>query len=496
MSSAQPNIVYIMSDQHNADIISAMGDSNILTPNLDKLYMAGTSFDAGYCNSPLCVPSRSSMLSGQYPVRTGVQNNMQCLSSSTPTFVHSLGAAGYETVLSGRMHFVSWDQRHGFEKRFVGDITPTHAGSDNQEKQYGELMRGSDQSHLSIERSGAGSSAVLEFDRSVFSEAEDYLENRSDDRPLFLLVGTYGPHCPYVSPPDLFDYYYNLLDDLELPEGYKDNIHPAIQGWYENRGVENVAAEDVRRIRAAYYGMVTYLDQQIGHFMQVLENTMDMENTIVIYGSDHGDNIGEHGLFWKTNFYEGASRIPLAIRWDNHIAGGIRIKEPVSLVDIAPTLIDFAKADQLPHFDGRSLYPSLVENKSLDSKDVLAFCSDIKGDKPSVMVRRDQYKMVVHAGYDTPQLFDLSRDPKEYDDLGAKSEYKELIASMKESLKGLWDEQQSIDDLQKAKAEVNLMKDWFKMTSPEAVDEWYGTLDENRIIYKKPEEKASLGLRS
>lgn len=484
MSHMKPNIIFILSDQHNARVIGAAGDEYVQTPTLDSLYATGTSFNKCYCNGPLCVPSRSSMLTGQLPWNNGITNNMQCLPSHKPTIAHSLSVAGYETVLCGRMHFVGNDQRHGYEKRLVGDITPTHIGADNEYDVYGDFMRTSGQNSISIEKSGAGSSAVLEFDRDVFGAAIDFIENREDERPLFLTVGSYGPHCPYIAPQELFDHYYRTLPEIEVTDEYKYNIHEAIKGWYRNRNVEDATAEDRKRIRAAYYAMVTYLDRLLGKFIESLEKTMDMDNTVIVYASDHGDNIGEHGLFWKTNFYEGASRVPLVFKWKDMIAEGRSVDGLVSLVDLAPTFIDMAEAPDLPVYDGDSLTKVLFNGEAPHKKTVLSFCSDIKGDNPSAMVRRGDYKLVVHAGYETVQLFNLTEDPGEVSDLGISPEHQAPIEALKQELNGLWDGDDALNRLEIAKKDFTLMKQWVRENNPESIEEWRGNQSNNYVTHK------------
>lgn len=485
MSDKQPNIIFILSDQHNARVIGAAGDEHVQTPTLDDLYATGTSFNKCYCNGPLCVPSRSSMLTGQLPWNNGITNNMQCLPSHKPTIAHSLSVAGYETVLCGRMHFVGNDQRHGYEKRLVGDITPTHIGADNEYDVYGEFMRTSGQNRISIEKSGAGSSAVLEFDDDVFGAAVDYIENREDERPLFMTVGSYGPHCPYIAPQDLFDHYYRTLPEIEVTEEYKYNIHEAIKGWYKNRNVESVTSEETKRIRAAYYAMVTYFDRLLGHFLESVEEKLDMDNTIIVYASDHGDNIGEHGLFWKTNFYEGASRVPLVFKWKDKIAEGRTVDELTSLVDLAPTFIEMADGPGLPMYDGDSLMKTLIDSEVPKEKTVLSFCSDIKGDNPSVMVRRGDYKLIVHAGYETVQLFNLTEDPGEVNDLGNSSDHQKYIGVMKQELDGLWDGEDALKRLKVAKNDFAIVKAWVKKNNPDSIEEWRGNQANNYVTHKK-----------
>ncbi len=478
----KPHVVFILSDQHNPQIMGNAGDDVVRTPVLDALYEQGVAFDNCYCASPLCVPSRSALLSGLLPSRTGVFNNMQALPSNNATFVNALTVGSYETVLSGRMHFVGWDQRHGYEKRFVGDITPCFVGGDNEQEIYGDFKRSSGQNMTSIKKSGPGRSAVLDYDRDVVDAAISYLETRDDGRPLFLTVGLYGPHCPYIAPKELYDYYYENLEELPfVDQQIKSTMHPAIQRWYENRNLEAVTQEDVRRIRAAYYAMVEYMDTLIGELMEAIDQTLGRENTLVVYGSDHGDNIGEHGLFWKTNFYEGSVRVPLVLSKPDTFPAR-RIKGLSSLLDLAPTLLEFTGSPGLPQYDGISLMPYLGGGEDIpEDRHVIALCSDIKGDEPSAMIRHKQYKLVQHAGYEDYQLFDVANDPKEQDDLGTSEQHAQTIADMAQILDTYWDPRQAQEELRKSKIHFSLMKRWFDTVQPELVEEWRGDVKNNYL---------------
>lgn len=483
LEMSKKNIVYILSDQHNAAIMGNAGDEYIRTPNIDSIYEKGTSLESCYCASPLCVPSRSAILSGLLPTSTGVYNNMQSLSTCKATFVNSLTVGGYETVLSGRMHFVGWDQRHGFEKRFVGDITPCFVGADNEREIYGDFMRSSGQNRTSIEKSGAGHSAVLDFDRDVVDSACNYLKERDDERPLFMTVGFYGPHCPYVAPKELFDYYYEKLPEIpfvDLEE--KAKMHPAIQKWYANRNLEEITPEDVRRIRAAYYSLVEMLDGYVGEIVKTIEETIGLEDTIIIYGSDHGDNIGEHGLFWKTNFYEGASKVPMVFLNEELFPAGKSIKANTSLLDVAPTIIELAQAPDLPKYDGINLNKYLKGIEVMDEdRPVISICSDIKGDMPSAMLRKGKYKLIAHAGYEDVQLFDLEKDPNEKTDLVCSADYKDTISKLSEELFSYWDSKEAQKQLVESKVHFQLMKDWFNITKPEIIEEWRGDSSRNYL---------------
>lgn len=480
----KPNIIYLLSDQHNPAVIGRNGDPYIRTPNIDRLYRMGTALDSCYCAAPLCVPSRSSLLTGLLPTHSGVYNNMQCLPSDKATFVNSLTVSGYETVLSGRMHFVGQDQRHGFEKRFVGDITPCFIGGDNEEEIYGDFKRSSGQNLTSIKKSGAGHSAVLDFDQDVTEAACKYLETRADERPLFMTVGFYGPHCPYIAPKELYDYYDSLLPELPfMGEEEKAGMHPAIRQWYRNRKMEEVTPEDVRRIRAAYYGMVEYVDGLVGRILGTIEQTIGWENTIVIYGSDHGDNIGEHGLFWKTNFYEGSAHVPMVYVYQGVFPEHARVAGVTSLLDTAPTLLQLAGASQLPECDGVSLVSNLKTAVPIDeNREVVSICSDIKGDNPSAMLRVGHYKLVKHAGFEACQLFDLSKDPKEERDLGEDPDFKKVAEELEERLSRYWDGESALEQLKRDQFHVGMMKAWYDIVKPDVIEEWRGDPARNYLL--------------
>lgn len=479
----KPNIVFILSDQHNSQILGSAGDPYVRTPHLDALYSEGTSLEKCYCASPLCVPSRSAMLSGLLPSKTGVFNNMQALPTNNATFVNALTVGGYETVLSGRMHFVGWDQQHGYEKRFVGDLTPCFVGADNEEEIYGDFKRSSGQNMTSIKKSGAGNSAVLDYDRDVTDAACSYLQERSDDRPLFMTVGFYGPHCPYIAPKELYDYYYELLPEIPFFDAEKKGkMHPAIRSWYDNRKMDAITKDDVRRIRAAYYALVEYMDTLIGEIVQKAKETLGPD-TLFIYGSDHGDNIGEHGLFWKTNFYEGSSHVPFVFAQKGTIPAGKTIKGVTSLLDVAPTLLELTGSPALPAYDGQSLVPCLLGNEEIAlDREVVSFCSDIKGDEPSAMIRLGAYKFVQHAGFEVCQLFDMEKDPQEREDLGSDAAYAHLIADFKQRMKKYWDPEVAQKELAISKSHFSLMKSWFDITKPDIVGEWRGDVSRNYLL--------------
>jgi choline-sulfatase len=401
--------------------------------------------------------------------KNGCLSNGASLRSDRATFAHSLSNADYETVLCGRMHFNGPDQRHGFRRRLVGDITPTIYGGTGSD--YGVLKGTAGQSIRSLQLSGPGNSNVVEYDKVVTAAASDFLAE-DHDSPFFLMVGLYGPHCPYVCPPDLYDYYYGQVAPPKVPDGFQASVHPAVRHWYRARRVDEATPDDIRRCRAAYYGLVELLDGHVGTILDAVESTGHHNDTAVIYLSDHGDMIGENGLFWKSNLYEGSVRVPLTIRLpeDPSItksrrkpdhsgvggsdrsrhseagrAPGTRFSTPVSLLDVAPTLISLAGAEPLPEYDGVNISPLLgvpeVDSSATTTKgppggdrEIVSICTEQRGGTTSAMMRKGSFKLVSYHGHADPQLFDLETDPLEQNDLGADSEYSQVRADLESAL--------------------------------------------------------------
>ena len=474
-----PHIVFVLSDQHNPLVIHSHGDPYVRTPNLDRLTEGGTALANCYCPSPLCVPSRSAMLSGLLPHRTGIYTNFQALRSDQATFVHALGAAGYHTVLAGRMHFVGPDQRHGYAQRLVGDITPSTVGI--RHDNYGVLAGTPGQNRAAVEKSGAGRSAVLQYDAAVLDAACIRLRAHvASTQPLFLTVGFYAPHCPYVCPRELYDHYYQTPPRLAPEDDFKRTVHPAVDKWYQNRGITDVDPEAVHRSRAAYYGLVEMTDRYVGHIYNTVADTIGLENTLFVYASDHGDMIGDKGLFWKSNMYDGSARVPAIFHWPGVVGAGVRVTGLTSLLDLAPTLIELSGAPQLPLIDGQSLVPQLTCDMPIDpDRAVIAMCGDLKGDMPSAMIRRGPWKLVDHHSYDAPQLFHMQDDPGERVDLGRSLEHADIRRALYRELDQVWDGKAVHEHVQRVAAHVRLRRAFNVATGTQYPDDWHGDPDDN-----------------
>lgn len=427
------DILLFISDQHAWRQQGYAGDPVVRTPNLDRLAARGTVMQNNYTAYPLCVPARMSMMSCQLASHCGVMTNMSALDSNCPTFAHCLDAAGYETVLCGRMHFVGGDQRHGFSKRIAGDITPIYQNRPATiREERGVHDRTLQDAPNCLAAMGGGDSPTLAFDRYVVSTALDYL-GQDHEKPQFLCVGTYAPHYPYVAPRDLYDYYY---DKVTLPEAsYQYPEHPALAG----KKARDTDPEVVRAARAAYYGMVELADRQIGQvydaFQAYLKRTG--HEGVFVYVSDHGDQIGDRGYYGKNVFYEQSSHTPMIFVGDG-IPAGRQLFGATSLIDLGPTLCDLAGAGQVPHPDGKSLCPQL--NGGADELDrmVISEVGGSMGRGPAgfsygQMVKCGNYKYIHYDGYDEADaLYDISVDPEET--VNVLGEHPELVARMRQLL--------------------------------------------------------------
>ncbi len=429
------DILLYISDQHAWQQQGYAGDPLIRTPNLDRIAAEGTVMQNACTSYPVCVPARMSMLSGQLASRCGVMSNMMALDSNRATFAHCLNAAGYETVLCGRMHFVGHDQRHGFSKRVAGEMTAIYHNRPSKafafERGVHDKTPQGGPSCLSI--IGGGDSPTLAYDRYVVGQAEQYLE-QTYEKPQFLCVGTYGPHHPYVAPKELYEYYYDKVTIPEKSFGYQE--HPAIKG----RILQDKDPEVVRAVRAAYYGMVEFEDQQIGKvydaFLKYLRRTG--HEGIFIYVSDHGEHAGYRGYYGKSTFYDPSVHIPMIFAGSG-IPKGKRFSGAVSLMDICPTLCEMGGAPLPPKLDGVSLLPQLKGGP--EDKERMVICEAggeirIRTQEFSYgqMVRQGQYKFIHYDGYEEDDiLFDTKADPDESVNVIAK--HGELAEAMRKRLR-------------------------------------------------------------
>ena len=446
-NTVRPNVVVIMSDQHNAGIMGCAGNAIVQTPNLDALARRGTRLTDMNCPHPLCVPSRMGFMTAQYPSDIDIFHNGSVLSSEIPTFAHALRAGGYETLLCGRMHFVGPDQLHGFEEHLLGDcqgpkiLSPEIMGSG--------FNKTNGQTKYAVEVAGHGCTGYQAYDRIVTQTACDVLSNRQPgDRPLAMVVGLMLPHNPLICPKQWLDYYLERIPAPEpLPREYLDNLHPAVRKWRQRRGCDYLSAEQIHRGLAGYYGLVSELDANIGKIVRAVESSSFADNTIIIYTSDHGDSAGEHGLWWKTNFYNGAVRVPCIASWPGRLPRSRQLEAVISLIDLGPTVLELAGCTQLTDVAGRSFAKLLTgEEGPADWPDeVYSECYGAWGDQPAFMVRQGSWKIIYYHEFKSYQLFNLQDDPDELHDLAAESRTQDIARECLAKMKSRWSAEDILD---------------------------------------------------
>ncbi|WP_407267778.1 sulfatase-like hydrolase/transferase [Radiobacillus sp. PE A8.2] len=458
-----------MSDQHTADIAGFMGDPVIRTPNLDKLAEEGTVFDAAYTSCPLCAPSRTSFLTGQYPSKMDVYGNETPFPSDQVTFTHTLASQGYDTTLCGRMHFIGEDQRHGFANRLVGDICHPFWGNTHDVREDIGNFGPAFAAKRCLDIIGKGDSPVLAYDRDVVKAAEDYL-NKDYENPQFMVVGTYAPHFPYVGSPDLVDYYKEKMDDPKANLSTMNYDLNAIKHKFDKTSMENI-----KELRAAYYAMIETIDKQVGQVRHSWESYLKRNNRqgIFIYLSDHGDQIGERDLYGKQTFFEHSVKIPVVMQGVN-IPEGKRIKDLVSIMDFGPTLCEFTGAELPPDQDGISLVETIQGQKSLSNRVV---CSefmekDYKGElMPSKMVRKGNWKLISYQGYEEEDLlFNLEEDPHELTNVARV--FPGILEELREALHASWDTEKMISGAKKKEKHIALLKKWGSKVNLRSEDAW------------------------
>ncbi|MFP4017409.1 MAG: sulfatase-like hydrolase/transferase, partial [Halanaerobiales bacterium] len=458
----KPDILIFMSDQHNARMSAYAGDPYLRTPNLDRLAKDGVTFDAAYTACPLCVPARTAMLTGQLPSKTGVFSNYGAIAEDQATFVHSLAANGYETVLCGRMHFMGEDQRHGFTKRIMSDLTANYWGTNKIEGNGFGAYKGTAWDRGCLNLIGGGTSPVLEYDRQVIKAALNYLEN-DYDKPQLLVVGLYAPHFPYAAPEDLYKYY---LDKIEIDESDIDiDFHGET---LKNREI-SADINTIKKARAAYYGMVENVDQQLGVVRDEWDNYLNRNNRkgLFVYLSDHGDQVGKKNLYGKMTFYEGSARIPLIIQGDG-INKNIRISSPASIMDLGPTLCQLTGAQTPPEQDGHSL--KNLMNSAEEDVDSFVFSEVIdknqEGDLiTGRMIRKGCWKYIKYAFKNEDYLFNLKDDPGE--NINLIDSYPDKVKELSSLLEENWNPEEIIKRHHIKNKHFEILDKWGQVVKPD-----------------------------
>jgi choline-sulfatase len=437
----RPNILFLMSDEHRYDVAGFAGDEVVRTPVLDELARTGTVFTNAYTPSPVCVPGRQCMMAGQLPSTCRCLRYGDDLDPGYMTFARRFSEYAYRTVCASKLHHMGTDQMQGWTRRIAPDaeISDRHfpglideelqrCQANASENVYTASGRG--KNRWEVERAGPGEGPYQRFDVRATQAAVDYVTDHlinpyydrvEHHRPLLLKLSLLQPHYPFLTDEAKFRYYLN-----RVPIYVEDRAdHPVLSRSQAQARVD-VCERDIRRATAAYYGMIETLDGHFGRLLEALrEAGQDLDEWIIIYTSDHGDMMGQHGVWEKTRFYEGSVRVPLIIRWPKRFGGGRVIDRNVSLCDLFATLCDCAGLPVPDGLDSRSLIP-LLEGSTADwDNEVVSQFGQ------NTMIKRDDLKYIYYGG-DAPEvLFDLAADPGETVNVIDQPDYTKDVAAFR-----------------------------------------------------------------
>jgi len=437
-----PNILFLMSDEHRADVTGYEGNSVIRTPLLDELARTGVTFRNAYTPSPICIPGRQAMMSGQLPTHCNCLRFGEDLAPGYMTFARRLAQNAYETVAAGKLHHLGTDQLQGWTQRIGSDmhLAPQFIDDRNAEAFDAHAVQGTAfkwSDTKEVARAGVGRGPVITKDEYTLQGALDFIDeyfaNPYYDRvkapqPLLLKVSFLQPHYPYFTSEEKFTYYLNRVDPY-LDQPVAD--HPFLSQRQVRPGID-ASARELRRATAAYYGMIETIDDYYAQILRALEAVgQDLDDWIIIYTSDHGEMLGEHGIWEKQKFYEASARVPLIIRWPKRFGGGRVVQENVNLCDLFATLCDCAQIPTPSGLDSRSLLPLLQgDDSEWDNETISQFTHR---DGTNVMIKRDQLKYQFYPGMGEV-LFDLAADPAELTNVVEESAYAEAVASFRQRM--------------------------------------------------------------
>ncbi|MCH8294962.1 sulfatase-like hydrolase/transferase, partial [Candidatus Poribacteria bacterium] len=447
----RPNILWICTDQQRYDTIGALGNSHVSTPNIDRLVGEGVTFTHAYCQSPICTPSRGSFLTGMYPSAVHVNGNgNEFFPDSPPLVTRTLAEAGYDCGLIGKLHLASAYRR--IEPR-VNDgyryWQYSHAPRDDwpQGHDYADWVKSKGYVLGELTKSIDGVPAELHQTTWCAEKTIEFIREKRD-APWLASVNIYDPHPPFNPPTNYRDMFHPaempgpLFRESDLEQQKKleavdfqskgrspeelDIRNPILPRSPGRRGQPEKAfidGRDAKTLQAAYYAMIKLIDDQVGRILDTLEETGQREQTVIIFTSDHGEMLGDHGLIQKgCRFYEGLVRVPLIFSWPGQFERGLRSDALVELLDKTPTLLELAGLEVPEQMQGRSLLPILKGEADADSHRDFVRCEfydalDMPDGTFATMYRDERYKLIVYHGHEHGELYDLMSDPHEFDNL-------------------------------------------------------------------------------
>ncbi|MDH7480610.1 MAG: sulfatase-like hydrolase/transferase [Armatimonadota bacterium] len=433
----KPNVLFLITDQHNRRIAGFAGNKTACTPNLDRLAAESIYFSNTYCQVPLCTPSRISMWTGRVPHKCGAWTNYSPIFQEYLTMPEHFAKHGYITCGVGKMHVGGIRPMNGFQYRPYGDLIPNRFCC----HQPDPLWTAKDQQwtqHSIGHFPFAGESEIPESllqENIVTRETLAFIldhNQKNPNQPWFVCASYSRPHHPLTAPPRFFRKYWPDAPELHpLPKGFPEQIHPHDKFIVDDYQLAKFSEKERRKGLSAYYASVEFVDSCIGELLNSLESKNLLENTVIVYVSDHGDLMSEHGLWWKRSYYDGSASVPLLIRipptlketQDPSKMESQKITEIVELLDLFPTLCDLCSIPKPENLDGESLL-SFNKQKRLKS----TARSELIARKETTfrMIRTPEWKYVEFPEF-PPVLFNMIEDPEENHNLALEPKYSAIV---------------------------------------------------------------------
>ena len=432
------NLLFILSDEHRRDAAGCYGNPIIQTPNLDRLAARGTRFTQAYTNSPICVPARASLATGQYVHQTGHWDNAFPYYGHPRSWGHELQEAGYQVDSIGKLHYRRAEDDNGFTEEIDAMYVAEGIGeiiSCLRERTPARQGRGG------ILKAGPGESAYLQYDAQSTTQACRWIsDHATDEKPWVLFLSLVCPHPPFIAPEEL----YNLYDhaQMPLPAQWQPEdwpAHPALDYFRHHFGwTEPFDTAAIRRITATYYALCSYVDRNIGQVLQTLEENGLTDETRIIYTSDHGAMIGARGLFGKFQMYDDAAAIPLIMAGPDVPQAQV-VNTPVSLIDCYPTILESVGLERdTSTLPGASLWTAAQES---DQTRTILSEYHAAGTRHGIFMLCDGQYKYIHYCHEAPQIFDLVTDPQELIDLAASPEHQNILQRFERQLRSILDPQ-------------------------------------------------------
>lgn len=432
----QTNTIILMSDEHAARLMGCAGHAHVKTPNLDRLAARGTRFAKAYTNAPICVPARASFATGRYGHQTRHWDNATPYFGTPESWGHHLQQNGNPVGSIGKLHYRNEEDEVGLDfqqipmhlVKGVGDVLGCVREPLPRRWKARDLADGA----------GRGETSYTAYDRQITDNAVDWIAARGSetpDKPWTVFISMVAPHFPLTAPGEFFDMYQDL--DLWPKKPAREDDHPWLKALRHCFVYDNFNEERTRTALTAYFGLISFMDANVGRILDAVDAAGLSENTRVIYASDHGDNMGERGLWGKSNMFEEAAAVPM-------IMAGPGVPEnkvsntPVSLVDVFPTVLQAAglSADGLD-VPGVSLL-DIAKADDDDSRVVFSEYHAAGAAAGAFMIRKGKWKYIHYVGME-PQLFDLDADPEELTDLGASPDHVAIRAELDADLRAICD---------------------------------------------------------